>query len=138
MDNITLGPLYIGNTEVIVYDDDGDPWKIKFQKATEVAIDIAAEIKIKSGYYSNTVANRAKENILEYLKEHIFGLGSTIYATEFIIPILETDGIEAVQNIKVRRNNTASEFLDNISLEEDEIPAFSTEKICLTMKNRSS
>ena len=138
MDNVTIRPLFMGNTEVIVYDNQNNPQKIKFQKATEVAIDIAAEIKIKSGYYSNTVANRAKENILEYLKEHVFGLGSTIYATEFIIPILETDGIEAVQNIKVRRNNTASEFLDNISLEEDEIPAFSTEKICLTMKNRSS
>ena len=137
-DTIVDGLETLGNTSVTVYDSEGIPVEIKFQKATEIAIDIAAEIKIKSGYYSNTVANRAKENILEYLKEHVFGLGSTIYATEFIIPILETDGIEAVQNIKVRRNNIASEFLDNISLEEDEIPAFSTEKICLTMKNRSS
>lgn len=132
MDNVTIGPLFMGNTEVIVYDNQNNPQEIKFQKATEIAIEISAEIKIRSGYYENTVANRVKENILKYTQEHVLGLGATVYAMEFIIPILETDGIEAVQDIKVRRGDT-NQYLDSITLDEDEIPVFSAANISFSI-----
>lgn len=132
LDSITYGPEPIGNTELILYDSEGTPAIIRFQKAAEIPIEISAEIKIRSGYYENTVANRVKENILKYTQEHVLGLGATVYAMEFIIPILETDGIEAVQDIKVRRGDT-NQYLDSISLDEDEILVFSAANISFSI-----
>ena len=122
LDNICYGPEPLGNTEVTVYDSEDIPVIMRFQKASEIPINITAEIKIRSGYYTNTVFNKVKENILKYIDERVFGLGSIIYATEFIIPILETDGVEAVQSIKVKRNGIDEEYMDNVSLTNEQVP----------------
>ena len=131
LDNVAIGPLFLGDTEVYAYDNDGDAYPVKFKKADEIPIDITAEIKIRSGYYTNTVFNKVKENILKYIDERVFGLGSIIYATEFIIPILETDGVEAVQSIKVKRNGIDEEYKDNVSLTNEQVPIFAAERIVL-------
>ena len=122
LDNICYGPEPLGNTEVTVYDSEDIPVIMRFQKASEIPINITAEIKIRSGYYTNTVFNKVKENILKYIEERVFGLGSIIYATEFIIPILETDGVEAVQSIKVKRNGIDEEYMDNVTLTNEQVP----------------
>lgn len=131
LDNICYGPEPLGNTEVTVYDSEDIPVIMRFQKASEIPINITAEIKIRSGYYTNTVFNKVKENILKYIEERVFGLGSIIYATEFIIPILETDGVEAVQSIKVKRNGIDEEYKDNVSLTNEQVPIFAAERIVL-------
>ena len=131
LDNICYGPEPLGNTEVTVYDSEDIPVIMRFQKASEIPINITAEIKIRSGYYTNTVFNKVKENILKYIDERVFGLGSIIYATEFIIPILETDGVEAVQSIKVKRNGIDEEYKDNVSLTNEQVPIFAAERIVL-------
>ena len=130
-DTVADGIEYLGDTEVTVYDKSGRPEIVRFQKAEEVNINIMADVKVRSGYYPNTVFNKAKENILNYIKERVFGLESTIYATEFIVPILETDGVEAVQNIKVKRSDADVEYLDNVSLTREQIPIFAAERIIL-------
>lgn len=131
LDNICYGPEPLGNTEVTVYDSEDIPVIMRFQKASEIPINITAEIKIRSGYYTNTVFNKVKENILKYIDERVFGLGSIIYATEFIIPILETDGVEAVQSIKVKRNGIDEEYMDNVTLTNEQVPIFAAERIVL-------
>ena len=131
LDNICYGLDSLGNTEVTVYDSEDIPVIIRFQKASEIPIDITAEIKIRSGYYTNTVFNKVKDSILKYIEERVFGLGSIIYATEFIIPILETEGVEAVQSIKVKRNDIDEEYKDNVSLTNEQVPIFATERIVL-------
>ena len=130
-DTIGCGIKLLGDTEIIVYDIEGQPMEVRFQKAEEVNINIMADVKVRSGYYPNTVFNKAKENVLKYIKERVFGLESTIYATEFIVPILETDGVEAVQNIKVKRSDADVEYLDNVSLTREQIPIFAAERIIL-------
>ena len=131
LDNVAIGPLFLGDTEVTVYDNQDNPRKIIFKKADEINIDITAELKIRSGYYTNTVFNKVKDSILKYIEERVFGLGSIIYATEFIIPILETEGVEAVQSIKVKRNDIDEEYNDNVSLTNEQVPIFATERIVL-------
>ena len=130
-ETIGMGINLLGDTEITVYDSYEVPVEIRFQKAEEVNINIMADVKVRSGYYPNTVFNKAKENVLKYIKERVFGLESTIYATEFIVPILETDGVEAVQNIKVKRSDTDVEYLDNVSLTREQIPIFAAERIIL-------
>ncbi len=130
-DTVADGVKYLGDTAVTVYDSYEQPVVIRFQNASEIEVDIMADVKVRSGYYPNTVFNKAKENVLKYIKERVFGLESTIYATEFIVPILETDGVEAVQNIKVKRSDTDVEYLDNVSLTREQIPIFAAERIIL-------
>lgn len=131
LDTVAIGIQYLGDTEIPIYRNPAKPEIVRFQKAEEVNINIMADVKVRSGYYPNTVFNKAKENVLKYIKERVFGLESTIYATEFIVPILETDGVEAVQNIKVKRSDTDVEYLDNVSLTREQIPIFAAERIIL-------
>ena len=131
LDTVAMGIEYLGDTEVTVYSKSGKPNIVRFQNASEIEVDIMAEVKVRNGYYANTVFNKARENILTYIKERVFGLASTVYATEFIIPILETEGIEAVRNIKVKRNGLDAEYQDNITLTREQIPIFASERISL-------
>ena len=131
LDTVAMGIEYLGDTEVTVYSKSGKPNIVRFQNASEIEVDIMAEVKVRNGYYANTVFNKARENILNYIKERVFGLASTVYATEFIIPILETEGIEAVQSIKVKRNGLDAEYQDNITLTREQIPIFASERISL-------
>ena len=128
---IADGIELIGDTEITVRDTSDEPVVIRFQNAEEIELSITADVKVRSGYYANTVFNKAKENILKYIEERVFGLESIVYATEFIIPILETEGVEAVQSIKVKRNNIDQEFKDNVALTREQVPIFATERIVL-------
>ncbi len=120
----------LGDTNVIVKDKAGEDVKITFKKAEEPEIYIQATVKVREGYYHNTVLTNAKQNILKYIERRVFGLESIIYATEFIIPILETDGVEAVTEIKVK-NGVSTEFTDSISLTREQAPNFSIDRISL-------
>ena len=125
---IADGIELIGDTEITVRDTSDEPVVIRFQNAEEIELSITVDVKVRSGYYANTVFNKAKENILKYIEERVFGLESIVYATEFIIPILETEGVEAVQSIKVKRNNIDQEFKDNVALTREQVPIFATER----------
>ena len=115
------GVQYIGSTEIILKDCNGENVKIRFEKAEEVAISISATIKVKNGFSQTVVGENAKSNIQKYANTRTFGLGETVYATEFVIPLLETDGVEAVTQIEVKSDE---EYTDNIKLKEKQIPVF--------------
>ena len=129
-DTIAGGIVTLGDTTVMVQDNSKKYQEVKFKNADKILIDIQADIKIMYGKYANTVISAVKKNILNYTQERIFGLASTIYATEFIIPALQTDGVEAFTNIKVKRS-TDDEFVDSIQLEDYEVADFSIERITL-------
>lgn len=129
-DTIAGGIETIGDTVVMVQDNNKEYQQIKFKNADKILINIQADIKIMYGKYSNTVINAVKKSIINYTKERIFGLASTIYATEFIIPALKTDGVEAFTNIKVKRSSD-KDFFDSVQLEEYEVADFSIEGIIL-------
>ena len=130
-ETIGMGINLLGDTEITVYDSYEQPVVIRFQNAEEIELSITADVKVRSGYYANTVFNKAKENILKYIEERVFGLESIVYATEFIIPILETDGVEAVQSIKVKRTGMDEDYQDNVALTREQVPIFATERIVL-------
>ena len=130
-ETIGMGINLLGDTEITVYDAYNQPVVIRFKNAEEIELSITAQVKVRSGYYANTVFNKAKENILKYIDERVFGLESIVYATEFIIPILETDGVEAVQSIKVKRTGMDEDYQDNVALTREQVPIFATERIVL-------
>ena len=131
LDTVAVGIQYLGDTSVTLTDTSGKNIVVKFQNADEIELSITAGVKVRKGYYANTVFNKAKENILKYIEERVFGLESIVYATEFIIPILETDGVEAVQSIKVKRTGIDVDYQDNVALTREQVPIFATERIVL-------
>jgi len=105
------GTELIGNTSVTIKDERGEDIEIRFEKAEPLEVSILATIKIDAGYNNDTVISIAKSKVVEYVKTRRFGLGSTIYATEFIIPLLNTPGIEAVTEVKIKSNGEPTDCL---------------------------
>lgn len=128
-ESVADGIELLGDTSIIVKDNARQDVTITFKNAHEPEIYLTAELKIRNGYYPNTVFANAKQNILAYIEKRVFGLESIIYATEFIIPILETDGVEAVLNIQVKKEK--GNFGDSVQLERYEAPSFAIERISL-------
>lgn len=129
-DSVADGIDLLGDTSVIVKDNSGQDVTINWKNADEINLDIKATVKVRNGYYPNTVFANVKQNILSYIEKRVFGLQSIVYATEFIIPVLEVDGVEAVVEILVKKSSD-EEFSDNISLSREEVPAFASERITL-------
>lgn len=130
LDTIAGGIVSLGDTMVLLQDNANEWQEIRFQNAKKVHINIQADIKIRYGKYSNTVIAATKKSIINYAQERIFGLESIVYATEFIIPALQTDGVEAFTNIKVKKS-TDAEYSDSVSLAIDEVAEFSIDGIIL-------
>lgn len=121
----------LGDTQVIIKDSSNQDVIINFKNADEISMDITAVLKIKDGYYPNTVFSNVKQNILKYIEKRVFGLESIIYATEFIIPMLEVDGVDAVISVQIKKDSD-SEFFDNINLKREEVPIFASERITIS------
>ncbi len=122
-DTVGVGVVYQGDTCISLKDECGEDVQVKFKNALEIPVEIKSEIKIRSGYYSESVFADIRKNISEYIDKRVFGLGVIIYATEFIIPILETEGVEAVSSISIKRDGE-EDYTDNLSMERDEVPEF--------------
>ena len=129
LDTFGCGIQFIGSTSVTVKDSKNKNVHIKFSKAVNVPIEISAKVKITDGEYEDNVIKIAKEKIIEYIDNRIYGLGNIIYATELILPLLTSNiGIDAVEEIKIKRIED-EKYTDIISLEEDEAPEFTLNQI---------
>ena len=129
-DTVADGIDLLGDNSAVVTDNAGQSVTINWQNAADIAIDIQGTITVRDGYYPNTVITKAKQNILKYIQERVFGLQSIIYATEFIIPIYQTEGVDAVIGVQIKEHSEST-FVDNITLELDEVPQFTLENINL-------
>ena len=91
----------IGTTSVTVKDDANEDVQINWINASFTQIAIEGDLKVKSGFFYQSVANAVKSSILEYVQKRIYGLGQTVYANEFIIPAYEVEGVENLTNLQV-------------------------------------
>ena len=91
----------IGTTSVTVKDDANEDVEINWINASFTQIAIEGDLKVKSGFFYQSVANAVKSSILEYVQKRIYGLGQTVYANEFIIPAYEVEGVENLTNLQV-------------------------------------
>lgn len=133
-DTVVDGLDLLGDTSVLVKDSEGQDVTITWKNADELSMDITGTLKIRDGYYPNTVMANVKQNILAYIEKRVYGLESIIYATEFIIPMLEVDGVEAVTGVQVKKTSE-SDFADSVSLSREEVPVFALERITLDQDN---
>ena len=104
---------------------------ITFYKADEPKILITLTIKLKTGFYAAAVNPNVVNAIFNYVNTRGFGLGSVIFATEFVVPVLAVDGVDAVTSIQIKKS-TDADYTDSITLTRFEIPDFSQENITVT------
>lgn len=121
----------LGNTIVNVTDESNQTVPITFYKADEPEILIALTIKLKTGFYAAAVNPNVITAIMNYINTRGFGLGSVIFATEFVVPVLAVDGVDAVTSVQVKKS-TDADYSDSITLTRFEIPSFSQDDITVT------
>ena len=127
-DTFGAGVKYTGDVSVTLNDLNNQNVTVKFHEAQDVPICIKATLLIDNSVQEVSVFQNIKTEILAYAKKQGFGLESTIYATEFIVPILGVEGVNAVTEIKVKRVSDVNYF-DILTLTYDEIPDFAETNI---------
>jgi len=128
---VGAGIKMLGDTEIVIKDLSGKNVKVKFQKAKDINIEIFIELDLADGFNAGDVFEKIKENIMDYTIQKDFGLGSIVYANEFVIPILQADGVNTVNNIKIKRVSGIN-LVDKINFDYDEIPVFSYSNITIS------
>lgn len=120
----------IGTTSVTVKDDANEDVQINWINASFTQIAIEGNLKIKSGFFYQSVANAVKSSILEYVQKRIYGLGQTVYANEFIIPAYEVEGVENLTNLQVGIYGSGS-MSDSQTVIDTSLAMFNTDWITL-------
>ena len=130
-DTVGAGIKMIGDTEIIIKDLSGKNVKTRFQKAKDINIELFINLNLVDGVNRDNIFEKLKENIVNYAAQKDFGLGSVIYANEFVIPVLQTDGVNTVNDVKIKRESDI-DLVEIISLDYDEIPVFLQSNINLS------
>lgn len=120
----------IGTTSLTVKDDANEDVTINWINASFTQIAIEGDLKVKSGFFYQTVANAVKNSILEYVQKRIYGLGQTVYANEFIIPAYEVEGVENLTNLQVGIYGSGS-MSDSQTIIDTSLAMFNTDWITL-------
>ena len=126
---VACGIELLGNTTVTVQDSAGSDATVKFYKADEPEIDFNITVTLKNGYVQSTIFRNIKDAVINYTKKsHIFGLKSVIFATEFIVPILNCEGVAAVNTIQIKLG-TSETYTDSLQMTQFQVPSFSADNI---------
>lgn len=120
----------IGTTSVTVKDDANEDVEINWINASFTQIAIEGDLKVKSGFFYQSVVNAVKSSILEYVQKRIYGLGQTVYANEFIIPTYEVEGVENLTNLQVGIYGSGS-MSDSQTVIDTSLAMFNTDWITL-------
>lgn len=120
----------IGTSTQTLTDDAGESVTINWINASFTQIAIEGDLKAKSGFFYQSVANAVKSSILEYVQKRIYGLGQTVYANEFIIPAYEVEGVENLTNLQVGIYGSGS-MSDSQTVIETSLAMFNTDWITL-------
>ena len=120
----------IGTTTHVVKDDANQDVTINWINASFTEVALKMNIKIKTGYLFTQVANDIKSAIINYVDKRIYGLGATVYANEFIIPIFGVDGVENVSNIQVGVNGSEN-FAESLEIDSTALAMFNVDWITI-------
>ena len=116
-----------GKIAVEVTDSEGETETIKFDRADVQDIYIRVRVSLKTGIPLATAQSQIKENVLKYIKNHSFDMGSKIFANMFASSIYEIDGVSGIDELKISTNN--SDYLDYIQLGTTQVPNFDSTRI---------
>ena len=128
-DNIVDGNMVglQGAVSVVVTDSEGESETIKFDRADVQDIYIRIRVSIRSGVSLATAQAQIKNNIISYINEHSFDMGSTIYANMFAASCYDVDGVTGIAELKI--SGDGSSWVDSIQLTSTQVPNFDSTRI---------
>lgn len=116
-----------GAISVKVTDSEGESETIKFDRAEVQDIYIQIRVAVKNGIPLATVQTEIKDNIIAYITEHGFDMGSIIYANMFAASVYEVNGVAGISQLKISKNNL--NWVDQIQLAKTQVPNFDSTRI---------
>lgn len=116
-----------GSISITVSDSEGQTETIKFDRAAVQDIYLKVRVSIRSGVSLATAQTNIKENIMKYISNHSFDMGSKIFANMFASSVYEVDGVTGISEIKISGNG--SSWVDVIQLTETQVPNFDSTRI---------
>lgn len=116
-----------GSISITVSDSEGQTETIKFDRAAVQDIYLEVRVSIRSGVSLATAQTNIKENIMKYISNHSFDMGSKIFANMFASSVYEVDGVTGISELKISGNG--SSWVDVIQLTETQVPNFDSTRI---------
>lgn len=116
-----------GSISITVSDSEGQTETIKFDRVAVQDIYLKVRVSIRSGVSLATAQTNIKENIMKYISNHSFDVGSKIFANMFASSVYEVDGVTGISELKISGNG--SSWVDVIQLTETQVPNFDSTRI---------
>lgn len=116
-----------GAISVKVTDSEGESETIKFDRAEVQDIYIQIRVAVQNGISMATIQTEIKDNIIAYITEHRFDMGSIIYANMFAASVYEVNGVAGISQLKISKNNL--NWVDQIQLTKTQVPNFDSTRI---------
>lgn len=116
-----------GSISITVSDSEGQTETIKFDRAAVQDIYLKVRVSIRSGVSLATAQTNIKENIMKYISNHSFDMGSKFFANMFASSVYEVDGVTGISELKISGNG--SSWVDVIQLTETQVPNFDSTRI---------
>lgn len=116
-----------GAISVKVTDSEGESETIKFDRAEVQDIYIQIRVAVQNGIPLAAVQSEVKDNIIAYITEHRFDMGSIIYANMFAASVYEVNGVAGISQLKISKNNL--NWVDQIQLTKTQVPNFDSTRI---------
>lgn len=116
-----------GAISVTVTDSEGQTETIKFDRTEVQDIYIQIRVAVQNGIPLATVQTEIKDNIIAYITERRFDMGSIIYANMFAASVYEVNGVAGISQLKISKNNL--NWVDQIQLTKTQVPNFDSTRI---------
>lgn len=116
-----------GAISVKVTDSEGESETIKFDRTEVQDIYIQIRVAVQNGISMATIQTEIKDNIIAYITEHSFDIGSIIYANMFAASVYEVNGVAGISQLKISKNNL--NWVDQIQLTKTQVPNFDSTRI---------
>lgn len=132
--NVIMGSLVDGNmcglvggVSVEVFDSEGSSEIIKFDRAGTLPIYLKVKVSVKDNTPLATAQSEIRSNVLKYIKDNKFDMGSRIWANMFTSSIYSVNAVSEITELKISSNNYT--WADYVQLSEIQVPVFDSTRI---------
>lgn len=117
----------VGNISVKVTDSEGSSETIKFDRASVLSIYLKVKVSVKDNIPLATVQTEIRNNVLKFIAENKFDMGSKIWANMFTSSIYSVNAVSEITEIKV--SSDGNTWADYVKLNETQVPSFDGTRI---------
>lgn len=116
-----------GNISVNVTDSEGTTETIRFDRAEVLPVYIKVKVTIEKGVPLATAQKEIQKNIINYISNHKFDMGSKIFANMFASSVYEIEGVTGITELSMSNDNLS--WVNDIQLGSTQVASFDSTRI---------